>query len=656
MREPLSSSGNQLFTGLQQKATLGSMLALTLLVVLGSATHFFCQAIAEPRWAAQEFGHLETGPAIALPVSGVTQQLWASAAVDEPGRLLVCTLEADPRDARLSSSAYISLDGGNTWMRTLLDAHSDWVSETSCAAGTKGRAFFVAGVSDTSRGALDHSLGSSEAYRSSDGGLTWMGPRRYPFIDWMQLAVSATGKQDLVYLFGNEEAIGNGEAGAGAWEGKRRPMRKSSDGLLFSLPEYPESTSSESRDQGFPLNAIVIDSGDAIVLFGEIPSQSLDLYTAGTRGYQYLSKIELPSGTTTHGVLSAQMAFDSSGKYRGRLYVVIPALEKQRPVLVLARSDDRGKSWRSHVLMRSESRLSEEEIAYFYAAAAVNAAGILAIEWSAGRPCPLFAISEDGGETIDGSRYLGSCGIDQNDQKLPLVLNTNLNTYNDRSPADHPLAFSRSAPPGFSVQALPNLLGALRITADAAGRFHAFWVEPFWDGIRTMTATVNPAPAKPEKVQLKDREELTSNSAVRVEGESFDPATGTFSLNLRVRNIGASSMPYPRLLAVIADRSDCGDLKYLGPLSISSLNRPVLAIPAPPAKRHLLPGEDSLPVHLMVVAPGCSADHMSISQVARQKAFRPASFFPLVVRFGVYGDAVARPHVSGAQSTDVSVP
>ena len=656
MGKPLLCTSHEASVGRSAKDKSGSVLAMMLLLVLGNAPGLWCQTKPEHKRAAREMIHLEVGPAIGLPVTGIAQQLWASAAGDEPGRLLVCTLEADPRDARLSSSAYVSLDGGSTWMRTLVDAHSDWVSESNCAAGTKGRAYFVAGVSDTSSGALDHSLGSSEVYRSSDGGLTWAGPRRYPFIDWMQLAVPAAGEPELVYLFGNEQAVGNGEAGAGSWEGKWRPMRKSSDGLLFSMAAYPESTSLPGRDQGFPLNAIVMNSGEAVVLFGEIPSQSLDLYAAGAERYRYLSRIELPLGTKAHGVLSAQMAFDREGRYRGRLYVVITALEEQRPVLVLARSDDEGRSWRSHVLIRSESRLSEQEIVYFYAAAAVNAAGTLAIEWSQGSPCPLFAVSEDGGESVAQSLRLGSCARNRDAGRLGLVMDTNLNTYNDRSPVDHPLAFSRSASPGFSLQALPNLLGALRIAADAAGRFHAFWVEPLWDRIRTLTATVDPAPRKQEKVQLKGREELTSSSAVRVQDESFDPETGTFSLDLRIRNIGSWAMPYPRWLAVVADRSDCGELRYLGALTVSELDRPVLEVPSLAARSNLLPGEDSLPVHLTVQTPGCASDHISVASMARQKARRPASFFPLAVRFGVYGEPAVRRQRDGTQGTDVSVP
>ncbi len=87
---------------------------------------------------------VKVGPAITLPVQGLALQLFASAAPDDPDRLLICTFEEDIQHARHPSAAYVSLDAGNTWMRTLVDANSDWVSETSCAAGSNGRAYFVA--------------------------------------------------------------------------------------------------------------------------------------------------------------------------------------------------------------------------------------------------------------------------------------------------------------------------------------------------------------------------------------------------------------------------------------------------------------------------------------------------------------------------------
>jgi hypothetical protein len=580
---------------------------------------------------------MQIGPAIPLPVEGTPGQLWASTAPDDPQRLLVCTFEADGAHARLTSAAYVSFDAGNTWMRTLLDSHSDWVTEASCAAGSRGRAYFVTGVSDTSRGPMRHERGSTEVYRSSDGGLSWTGPRRYPFIDWMRLGVRSTDSDDTVYLFGNIQAKGAGEQGGGGMENDHRPKFVSADGLDFTAPEFPTDRLAEDNKGTFPMSVVVRSDATVLALFAEIPNTSFALYESDANGYRLLSRVQMPQGVTPYGALSAQMALDPGSRFRDRLYAAIPALERNHPALLLAVSENGGKSWRSSVVARESRELDQEEIEYFYAGVAVNQDGVVGLEWLLGPGCPTFAISTDSGRSIVESRHLGSCAetVKENDVP-PSVIRKRLKVYNDRSLVDHPLRDSLGAPPGFTIHAAAGTLGSVQIAADSRGRFHAFWEEPQSDGIRTLTATISLGTARPDIVRLREAEELTERSLICVEKEEFDPDTAIFHIDASVRNLASAAMAYPSLLEVIADRSDCGRVEYLNPSAISEDGRTLFRVPLRPDRARLFPEENSLPVHIEVLVRGCEASRISLIKTARKRAMEPRPFYPLAVRFHVY--------------------
>jgi hypothetical protein len=580
---------------------------------------------------------IEVGPAIPLPVEGTPGQLWASAAPDDPERLLVCTFEADGAHARLTSAAYTSVDSGNTWIRTLLDTHSDWVSETSCAAGTRGRAYFVAGVSDTSRGPMRHERGSTEVYRSSDSGLSWTGPRRYPFIDWMRLGVRPTGSADTVYLFGNIQANGAGEQGGGSMKNDRRPKFVSADGLDFTAPEFPIDRLAEDNRGTFPVSVVVRSDATVLALYAEFPDTSFALYESDANGYRLLSRVQMPRGVTPYGALSAQMALDPGSRFRDRLYAAIPALDRNHPALVLAVSEDGGKSWRSSVVARETRELDREEIEYFYAGVAVNQDGVVGLEWLLGPGCPTFAISTDGGRSIAKSRRLGSCAETVNEKDVsPSVIRKRLKVFNDRSPVDHPMSDSLDAPPGFTIQVAAGVLGSVQIATDARGRFHVFWAEQRPDGVRTFTATISLAPLRLDVIRLQEAEELTERSLIRIEKEEFDPDTATFRIDTSVRNFDSAAMAYPSLLEVIADRSDCGRVEYLNPSAISEDGKPLFRVPRRPDRERLFPEESSLAVHIEVLVRGCEASRISLIETARKRAMEPRPFYPLAVRFHVY--------------------
>jgi len=631
------------------KQTLRILLPALILLVLPTGPSRFkspfpgevgpAQAVPEER--GREGGFLwKIGPAIPLPAEGVPQQLWASAAPDDPDRLLVCTFEADGTRARFASAAYVSLDAGNTWMRTLLDTDSEWVSETTCAAGTRGRDYFAAGVSDTTVGVMRHEYGSAEMFRSSDGGLSWSLPRRYPFIDWMTMGVFSTGKDDEVYLFGNIQAGGIGDHGDGEWRKPTRPVLVSPNGLDYSAPAYPSEVSSSDRQEGFPLSVVTSGDGSAMVLFAEIPQNKFVLYRYNRKRYERISMIQMPPGVKAYGPLSAHMAADLNGRFPGRLYAAIPAIEDEHPVLVLSSSVDFGATWSSVVLLRRSDETNVNGMEYFSAGVAVNPAGDVGIEWLSSRHCPEFAISADGGQSVAERHVLGRCaGGESKAETACIDLGPFIKVYSDRSPVDHPLKYSAEALPGFTVQVVSSTLASVQITADSAGRFHAFWPENGPRGVTTFTSTIAIAGKSVGPISTDGAEDVTDRSVIHVERQTFDASEGRFDVDISVQDKSSGPIPYPSFLEVAANKSDCGQVRFLNAYATSSRGNAMFRVPERSDKDLLFPAEKSLTVHLEVVAEGCEARSGSVVSRSRLQALKARPFFPLAVRFRVFSQS-----------------
>jgi hypothetical protein len=592
-----------------------------------------------PAWAAGR----QLDALSSVPLGGMPLAVIASAAPDDPDRLIVCTFEADEQRARHHSAAYISLDTGRSWMRTLLDATSDFVAEGTCAAGANGRAYFVASASDTSAGDLAHARGVMQAYRSLNGGLDWSAPRRYPFVDWMSLAVQPTGAAaERVHLFANNIASGIGDAGDGKWDGRRRPLLISEDGLLFAPPLFPPDQVASRPVGSFPLSAVVMEDGSLRALHGMYAPHAdprnnpgawwYEVYGYEGQVYRAVGRVEplpvrveplrahppLQSGPR---FLSGQMALDRRGAFKGRLYVAFPALDGDLPVLGLARSDDGGKSWRAEVLRRGlESwRVAGPPGAYAeHAGIAVNAAGVVAIEWQPARGCPVFLTSSDGGETVGEVWRLGRCDDSAPGTAQAASIGARVTVITSRRPI--PGQGDAQASPGFDLRVRTGRPSRVQSVADAAGRFHVFWAEPRGDGsVALLSATVPPeAPAARPRVSTGQATELTDRTLVKVQEQRFEPDTATFSIDASVQNIGEAPIRSPTLLQVLMDQSDCGEVHYVNASALAEDGRPVFRISSRVDRPYLSPGDSTLPVHLRIRVPGCEASRVSLQEWARR--------------------------------------
>ena len=581
---------------------------------------------------------IKVGPVTTLPVHGLALQLFASAAPDDPNRLLICTFEEDNEHARHPSAAYVSLDAGNTWMQTLVDANSDWVSETSCAAGTNGRAYFAAGVSETSSGKFEHEKGTTEVYRSWDGGLSWGEPRRYPFMDWTALCIAKNlvDDQERLYLFAHNLTLGFGDAGSGRWVNKKPLMAVSDDGLHFSYPEFPPSTADESKVGAFPLGAVVLPGRKVLALVARSPRAGAGLqytlYRSDDSSYRMLSTIEMPRDLHPVNTLSAQVARDPREKAGGNIYVAFSAVQDGRPALGLATSGDGGQNWHVKAMIQGEGRVRDLFGYATYGGVAVNKDGIVGLTWLPAAGCPIFAVSVDGGETIQESKQLGNCP--KGDQReTSLLVDTGhvwgMATWESAQPSgDH--TPKRELGLSFQVRAMSQW--STQVVADSAGRFHAFWEELGRRGIPVFqSAAISVDEGRSENFRLRSQKDVTAVSTLRILREDVD--AGVFSIDATIENSGTERQPYPTTLLAQSDRSDCGEVRYINPSGTSEDGRAAFHIPKDPSREYLSPNEKSLPFHMEIRLEGCDLDKESFIERSRRTRGR---FSPLSLRFLVY--------------------
>lgn len=574
-----------------------------------------------------------------LPVVDMPKHVWASAAPDDPDRLLICAFEKDGEHAKHHSAAYLSLDGGTTWMKTLDDTDSDWVSETSCASGANGAAYFVGGASDTSSGEPRHETGTTEIFRSLDGGLHWTLLHRYPFIDWTTLAISKMpgSSQENVFLYGSKMAQGVGDMGGGLWAEGRGPLLISHDSAqTFSSPLYPDDKSQRREMGSYPVSAVVLGPASIVTLFAQGPNPNqFAVYRNDNSGYEWQSTIHVPQGMDRVRILSAQMVSDQTGKYPGRLYVVFPGVMNNEDVLALAISDDSGKTWRTSVLLHREAAPATGPSPRGFASIAVNREGVVGVEWAPSDGCPVFAVSTDGGTSVAQLLPLGTCDGRNTADEKPLAVAGRMDALNVTSVPGVPGTGNRQL--GFWMRVDPTQLWGVRIVADSASRFHAIWAETKVDGTPALlTATIAAGTSSLRKVPLTDVEDLSEHSLVKVLEEDFDPYTATFNIDVVVKNVDVTVISYPAFLEVSGGFSDCGEITYLNASGTSGEGLKLFRVPVAPNTDHLSPGETTLPIHLEIQAKGCEASQGSLLDRSRVLMRNKDWFYTLAVSLRVY--------------------
>src|SRR5580698_78505 len=204
------------------------------------------------------------------PNVGYHGEVMAAADPQSPDNLMVCGFRANQKTGTgYEGYVYQSGDGGKSWREVLVDASSQWVSEESCAYGSASQAYFVTGVSNTSRGRPLHEYGNMHLYRSVDAGNTWGTIQIGPFMDWTSMVVD-TGHgpwRNTLYLFADSVAS---EKGGWLYEDRSAVLavRRESPDLSFSISNGSSSVRTGDRSTArLPAGSVVLNDGSVLTVF-----------------------------------------------------------------------------------------------------------------------------------------------------------------------------------------------------------------------------------------------------------------------------------------------------------------------------------------------------------------------------------------------------
>jgi hypothetical protein len=481
------------------------------------------------------------------------------------GSRLAAAAFGDSDSGGMPLEFYWSIDGGLHWRRGATQPGDASVQEGGGdLAIVFGNGTFVYATSS--------SLTSHVGLSSKDGGRTWSSSVPLPRAGWgdwdREFLVSdhhaATGDGRL-YVLG---ALGPGE----------RVASSTDSGKSFTVGELACTRRPWRHTHSVP-TPVVLSDGTIVVACSWFGTENLldtaqkteliGLATSTDRGrtfhpYQIVAMVPLPTalerlhdvvrGLTVSGTIvnsTAYLAADHSrGRFRDRLYLVWRTWTRGRWELVVATSQDRGRTWSPPHTVSSDTVgvIGPQMVA-------VNGGGALGIAWydtrldASGRGYDLyFTASVDGGASF-----------------LPAVRVTTATSWPSQMTNDRPRVLE--ANPGqhggiiWSYEPVLDMRPAggdyAQMVTDSAGTFHPIWVDARGGAWQAFTSAIRVTAVSPSHLpseihteaslcpaRLDDRLSLTIGRAV------IDSAAAEVRIPVQVTNSSNDTIYGPIHVAV----------------------------------------------------------------------------------------------------------
>ena len=533
----------------------------------------------------------------------------------DPNRLLGCSMIVSDKGNRGWTVTYASSDGGDSWMPTLETAGLSNSFDPSCMFGNLGATYFLAdGQSESGKMVLS-------VFRSTDYGNSWsvptMMPNSFRLIDRPYVIVDTSGTKNdgRVYIhgFGNTMRMDNDIRELSGVN----VFYSDDGGIHFTGPSIRLSPAGHQIvAMG---NSVVLSDGTWISLFGEMKNLRLDEARTPTGFHEsrpdepnaLLKAISsqdggetlMPAVTVGDFYIDWPPAFTSeipylaadpgSPQFKDRLYAVWPDRRSGRLEILLAYSSDKGKTWSSPATVNDDRAFGQQAGPDdCMPVVAVNKDGVVGVSWHDRRDNPdnlgwwiRFTASLDGGQTWLSSVRVSAAPSSFGKDILPPVVAIE-DDHTPGQPVNLGLYLDNFTFTGGDTGGL---------AADAAGRFHPFWIDNRTGVPQIWTArvTVRGAVSKNGAPELLELSDFSDRVRFEATATSYDRAKHEATLSVRIKNVSKQTLMGPLKLRATSLQSDLGaveaansDNGQLGPGAIWNFS--------PSLKdNRLLPGESS---------------------------------------------------------------
>ena len=556
----------------------------------GSLRLVLCIAIfglTELSSAQQSTSTIQVGPNIHVSrahADRVHHEVYVAADPRDAQNLVGCAIIEEGPGGQVRDIAYTSSDGGRSWRPTLEEKRALFSSDPVCEFGPDGTAYFsgvvrgvIEGFDTFNKYPDDHTF----VYRSKNGGNTWSAPTDLPATDRPFLGVDESGGKyhGRLYVSGSLFIHSSQE---GRFVRSLMVSHSADGGATFSEPAIIASI--EPRGIDTATNGVVLSDGTYVVVYKELrdisnsdhrgtsllppatPTGDL-IVIESSDGGQRLSTVSVAGqvygggGRTFLGSIVASLAVDrSSGPFRDRLYLVWPDFRSARCEVLLAYSDDKGKTWTAPAVVDDyrPGFAVGPGLDTFLPTVSVNHVGVVGVAWYDRRDQPddlgyslRFAASLDGGETFLPSVKVSQT-VSYQDNRLLLRGDSRGGGHRQKALSGGPLTGE--------VTFRPWVGDTSGLAASADGVFHPFWIDHRTGIPQVWTASVTVAgkTARNGSDALSALDDISSKVTLDLVNAVFDRAKQMVTVDAYLVNTSKDVISGPVKVRALTLQSEVG--------------------------------------------------------------------------------------------------